>query len=211
MNKVSQNKNQSSLSLFTQKNQIIRCQSGYVPLLWAVFLSFLLAGCIMPTSWIDDSDFQNNLPDNSILAYDMRWGYESPEIRARKQRAGYEDDFLKMFPLGDSVMQAKKYLMDIGANCRIPIAEKETIDTCVYRRKVKVYTGYFEGNLGAEKTLMFEGWINVIYKINSRQGSITGIIVDTTYETVYQYSVPPDENRDKEIENCRPPECIRKF
>lgn len=188
-------------------------------LLTIIFTSFFLSGCMMPSFWLDDSDFQDNLPDNSIQTYWDYWASDRPEVRSRKLNAAYRDDFLKMFPIGDQTMHAKGYLTDIGAKCEVSKTDTETLDTCVYRRKIKTYRGIgFLGanrSIWAEKLLMYEGWNNIIYKIKSTQNTITDINVEKTSEPIYIYtyteSPKEKEERIKQIENCRPPECIRNF
>lgn len=186
--------------------------------LMVIFTSLFLSGCMMPSFWLDDSDFKDNLPDNSILTYYKTHGAsDNPVIALMTEHASYQNDFLKMFPLGDDVIHAKEYLMGIGANCKAFTAETETLNVCVYRRKVRTYRGI--GFLGANKSfwankiVMYEGWINVVYNIKSKRGVIMDITVETTDEPIYHYTAPPDRNRDidKEIENCRLPECIRAF
>jgi len=206
MNKVSQNNNQSSLSLV-------------IFFLAIIFASILVSGCMTPSFWLDDSDFQNNLPENSIRKYFGHWAPDPPEVRTQKLHTAYRSDFLQMFPIGDQVMRAKNYLMGIGTKCESSKMESEVLDTCIYRRKLKTYRG--RGYLGtnrsfwAEKLLMYEGWESVIYKISSTNNSIKDIHVDTSSEPIYinTYTTSPQEKREieKQIENCQPPECIRKF
>ncbi len=196
------------------------CARSTILVLSLVFFAcLLLSGCMMPSFWLDESDFRDNLPDNSIKTYFWYWASDAPEVRLKKLYAAYRDDFLKMFPLGDSVLHAKDYLIDIGAKCDVSKFEIEMLETCVYRRKIKTYRGwgYFGANKSfwAEKLLMYEGWDNVIYEIKSIQNTITDINVEKTSEPIYtyRYMVSPEEKQDieKQIQNCRPPDCIRNF
>jgi hypothetical protein len=178
------------------QNHISRRSSRGICRLMTVILPIFLTGCMLPSFWIDDSDFQDNLPDNSILAYERRWDYEVREVSERKKNSGYRDDFLKIFPIGQDLVPATRHLVSIGATCKTNIEKAETIDTCTYRRKIKFYRG--RGLLGAnksiwaEKTLMAEYWINVIYSIKSKGHQIAEVNVDRTRETIYQYRPSPD-------------------
>jgi hypothetical protein len=163
-----------------------QCLSANLSLVVAVFSSFFLAACGLPSFWIDDSDFRDNLPDKSILTYEMRWGYEAPDVRERKKHAGYRDDFLMLFPVGHLANHATKYLTSIGAMCYGLLRETEGLDNCIYGKKIKVYRGrgYFGANksVWAEKTLLYDGRINIIYKIKSTRSIITDVIVETSDE-----------------------------
>lgn len=188
-------------------------------LILIVFISFYLSGCMMPSFWMDDSDFKDNLPENSIKTNWGRWLGGTPELTKIKVYATYRDDFLKRFPMGDPVIHAKGYLMGIGAKCESSKTETETLDTCVYRRKIKTYRGIgFLGankSIWAEKLLMYEGWTYVIYKIKSSQNIITEINVENINEPIYVYtyteSLKEKQEREKQIENCRPPDCMSNF
>ncbi|MBA4155740.1 hypothetical protein [Flavobacterium sp.] len=189
-------------------------------LLIAVFIISILSGCAMPSFWLDESDFKDNLPDNSIRKYFAKWASDLPEVRAEKLHAAYKNDFLQMFPIGEQEIHVKNYLEKIGAKCIYSSkTEFDTLDTCIYRRKIKTYRGRgylgFNKSFFAEKLLMYEGWESISYKIISINNFIKNVHVDTTSEPLYinNYTVSPQEKKEieKQKENCQSPECIRKF